>query len=1108
MSHYVPKLHSRDGIPWPELLGVWQEEADVSLLSTFAANLDVSQVPGNNDLLCSVPAPWARLLLFENALFDVSHPSHDEVTDQWRGMLGLIALATPLGIKLDPPTTVDLDLSASSIARTFLDLRPEYVLPHGLDQEAVAGKWNQFQLLSVNGHTLGGTSPRTLVFTGVQHTCPSSVPFATGGRLKDPATYYREFGDQRFLGMLAYWLNALIVKIGNDVNLNSFLGILAVARGAEQHPRLALLLDCLTAWQREIGDVAPVPVAEQKNSVFTLPRYNLLTGLGPISTGQSDLHLRGRADVIVGYDTNVGRKDNSKIYNANEFELQGEPLLVYDGHWVRANDPLPKPLTFLPHAVIRVEDPALLFENKLIEVILPDNPEAVYYLEDEEGRRYLFPFKAEILDFLAADEVSRATHISKNTTDNGIRIELKLPVSNGRMIKVAREYLHDSDVIHGDCERLAKWPDFVCPAWHRYYYFKQALSTEFLNFTPLGDPVSRKAGNFEWYLSETPLSAFVGQFENDRGLLLLRQPEIPAPTRFWRIAVDFGSTHTRVFSLEVDKQGPDYFTSERSTIEPITFRPRAKLLTAFDEVTPVSKFLDFGEEEEKRDWLDQEELSTVLMQPVPNALTETDWLPREGFVYKRSVLATLTNLEDLKQDLKWNSNREDHDLRAFLRCLLQMAQAEACAAGCRVVSVAHTYPSVFTSALVGKHNDEWLSLQEYLALGQGVQDVAVAILSTRDVTEAVAVCKHLENDQGASPANNTISLDVGGSTTDIAVWGPKTQGAGGELKAQESIKIAAGIVGRYLDTNSSKSAEPFLKWLIETVNKKPYEAGINLDTFANGTDGYGLMFNTLLSTVDRNGHLENFIDRIIGAPEARPLLSHIIYLFSGLSYYAGLLSRKRLADFANQEAFYIYFCGRGGKLVEWVEGYRELVEELFMAGLYRGGQFKQHSRQQKVEIHVSAMPKEEVGRGLLADNSIEGNSKRRLGLTNSNPSTVTVGEMGYGGLDWDGSLSPEELLNLPGNVVPAMNDLKELNAFLSAFQKNTITADAAKVLEFSNVTPVSFQNKLKRRLFGDGRGSVISDLRKYPDNALLEPLFITELKVWLETATNNDKIFK
>src|SRR6185369_15735133 len=118
----------------------------------------------------------------------------------------------------------------AGVTQTFLDLRPNHASNHAGNND----QWHQFQLLSLKGHVLGGTSPRTLVFTGVNHVSPASIPFSTNGRLSDPATYYRNFGDQRYLGMLRHWLISLISKLRNSETLSGFLGTMAAARGAEQ----------------------------------------------------------------------------------------------------------------------------------------------------------------------------------------------------------------------------------------------------------------------------------------------------------------------------------------------------------------------------------------------------------------------------------------------------------------------------------------------------------------------------------------------------------------------------------------------------------------------------------------------------------------------------------------------------------------------------------------------------------------------------------------------------------------------------------------------------------------------------------------------------------
>src|ERR1041384_6693481 len=230
MSRFITRLREtknkegqtgRDGIEWPATVGTWKQNEDITRLVTFANYLDVSQSPEDTDLLNSVPTPWARLLLFESALFNDEHPSHQDVEDQWRGLLGVFGLAVPLQLKMDSPIPISLEKyvteNQSAVAKSFIDLRPDSAAGSGKNE---SDHWDDFQLIGVDGVVLGATSPRTLVFTGVAHRCPSSIPFRSEhGRLSDPIAYYKKFNDTFYLGLLAYWLKSLIttLKQNNDL---------------------------------------------------------------------------------------------------------------------------------------------------------------------------------------------------------------------------------------------------------------------------------------------------------------------------------------------------------------------------------------------------------------------------------------------------------------------------------------------------------------------------------------------------------------------------------------------------------------------------------------------------------------------------------------------------------------------------------------------------------------------------------------------------------------------------------------------------------------------------------------------------------------------------
>src|SRR5215213_736339 len=246
MSQYFSRMLTKDGIKPAVPAGTWQQDAYLTLLSTFATNLDISANTTDVTSLNSVPVPWARLILFENALFDSRHPAHQEVKNQWRGLLGVSALAAPLGLKLG---LKHIDLSGyanSEIAKTFLDLSPN-------EAEKQTGKWSRFQLLTLGNAVIGATSPRTLVFTGVSQNCPQSVPFSALGRLSDPARYYRYFNDQFYLKLLNTWLSDFIKMLQVNSSIEDLLGTFPFAKGGMPVSRHSRLLTCLQEWQAEIG---------------------------------------------------------------------------------------------------------------------------------------------------------------------------------------------------------------------------------------------------------------------------------------------------------------------------------------------------------------------------------------------------------------------------------------------------------------------------------------------------------------------------------------------------------------------------------------------------------------------------------------------------------------------------------------------------------------------------------------------------------------------------------------------------------------------------------------------------------------------------------------
>jgi hypothetical protein len=1079
MSIYISRLVNRQGLDWPTV-GTWKQGMGVNRLETFAKNLEISDA-ARTDLLNSVPTPWARLLLFEMALYDPEHPAHPDVVNQWRGLLGVVALSDFLRLHFDAPRRIDLQQlpGRSQLRDAFTQFRPRHVI-NGRDAED--GKWNHFSLISVDGSVLGATSPRTLVFTGIAHTCPESIPFRSdNGRLADPLKYYQKFEDNVFIELLAYWLDELITQTRNNQNLRTLLGDVPIAHG-QPVSRFDQLTRTLLDWQAEFPERSPRGRYAHNDSPFE-GTYSILRPLqfaqpNPLFN-QSDLFLKEHDDVLVCFR----RGQRSSLVNRHGMEIGDDKIKIFDGHWMEASQPLPRHLNFLP-AIKVIEDPSSFFEDSLIEAPLSDTTS---YPLQFAGKHYLLPYRKEILEYFTPEEIVAHTSL-RSVQPNHVTVDLNIPLVNNRTVKVTKHYREDDEIVSlgsFPVANLAFWPTFIFDEggggiheWNRYFYYKYDQGTSQLDFEPL-DPINttRSLQNRTWLETAAPLRGFVGTVDGRKGLLLVKYDVIRPPTKDWKVAIDLGSTHTRAFYLEVEKQNNQWLGVGDGNIRPI------KIISQVEELTkcePRDLLENFFVLSRAVDGSATEEFMSQLVMPQPNNEDYSDWLPREGLIYQRSLLVGFPS-NVIKYNFKWNSSTTDYALRAYLRCLLLLIQVEALREGARVVSISHAFPSVFTPGLAQKHANEWAGLGNYASLQ-----------IEPPMMEAEAVGRYLQVGQKAAVTGNTIALDVGGSTTDIAIWGSN------RLNRQESVKMAAGVAGRYVQTEPGL----FKQELIKILAGEPFKLTTRLDNFKDKDAGFSLMFNAVLNAAASTKNLDRLVTSIRKSPEGQKLIAHIMFVLGALLYYAGLLSRK--AKMPGQSQYYVYLCGKGGQLITWINNQEQFVQDMFSAGLTGA----QTGKPDKVQSILSTMPKQEVGRGLLAESSLRAgqDTANQGGLVNLNPPTVTVGEEGYGGLKWDAELDGKTLAALAPQV-PDYSSLKELGNFVNAFVNSVSTRDAAQVLGLSAREPADFRANLKERLFGTARGYVVYDLLHYPDEALLESLFITEAKVLLETITKNPSLF-
>ena len=89
LTYNLPKLRTDADYPDPEVAGTWMRSGR---LDDMAKSLDLSINETEIDALKSLPDPWARALLFNQALTTKDHIAKNDARKQWRGLLALLAL--------------------------------------------------------------------------------------------------------------------------------------------------------------------------------------------------------------------------------------------------------------------------------------------------------------------------------------------------------------------------------------------------------------------------------------------------------------------------------------------------------------------------------------------------------------------------------------------------------------------------------------------------------------------------------------------------------------------------------------------------------------------------------------------------------------------------------------------------------------------------------------------------------------------------------------------------------------------------------------------------------------------------------------------------------
>ncbi|MEQ8330669.1 MAG: hypothetical protein RH859_09430 [Longimicrobiales bacterium] len=1028
------------------------------VLQEYANALIVQGQDTPAERLKSIPSPWARPLLFAQALTNPKHPAHDDILNEWRGLLGCIALQQHLRVEV-------------AVSPLNLNGRNEE-FPAALARLAPDWKWTEIALLWVGNSVIGGISPLTAVFTGIRPV-PPTIPFQRGGRLVDPVRHF-DGRDAVSIELMSAWIDHTIENISaTDRPLSGYV------------PDDAEIIGLLRTWSREaVEALERLQPASQSNphSGFDHGRLDAHGPDHPTSAlavfktirPSRDLptnDLRLSDELTINPGTRGLILKDGRPYNGPLRLPRGLSQRVENG---RLTSPLPA------DALDALIDPGRYVASRLIRVI-GGRPGGGALLPETGEDGFLFPLAAEILEYLDPSTLLESARIERSGSDSH-EFTLTLDLPSGYSVQIRKSY--DRDLVRSVdvTPALAVWPDFQSDDWDCYLYHIDHLRDVEgdLDLEPAGGSNARtrsRSGRMVWGRSSSPIRAWIGRAGDDVGLLIPRplDPPMNPGNRRWHLSVDFGSTHTRVFHASPD-------IGDHLAKRPLPIHPRARVLLGESGWSPTRVFLPTTDEQEDK----FEELKSIVRFP-PDVVTDSDteggWLPSQGLIYF-SDTSTTPLPGGLRSGLKWHipGSEDERAFTSYLTQLMLLIQAEAAHAGAVVESVGVAHPSAFEKPRFDTFKAKW----EHLTASTHLKP---------PMSEATALANFLHG-KGLQGGVETYlaAVDIGGSTSDIALW---TKGSRGP---STSIRWAGEMVSRLVATDESVRAA--LTRAMRADHLGPARRGA-VSWSKTDMKENELVFNGLLRAVTRaTGTASSLAPGLLESPDAGGprLVHHIAYLFSGLAFLMGLLRR---AEAGSADTHYVHVGGLGSDYYRWLEGLESNAGSALVSQFFLAGAGISTDNGVAVEVSTSGeQAKHEVGMGLLAPTYSD---PEKLGVRRT-----FVGEVGF--FAPDGSpVPPFEPIDdgeLGRRVARprVARDLATMDHFMSfvhTFQGSPLSRRIAKDLGIvQSALDSRLRDAITARQFGPE-----SAWARGASADVCEPLVVSAMKVLLEHVTSNNHLF-
>lgn len=949
------------------------------LVPSDLAKLDYGNVAAGpiRTRLQSVPNPWARFLLFKNALEDSGHPARklveNEILDGLEFLWGAAGLAGSQ-FSLSKIRIADIRAQGSGVgskrvedlADAFAELLPRRNNGPALNSPA----FDSVTVATVRGRPVLASSPYSLLVTS-----EDAAGEGTGDYFQ-----FRKTGVSRPLTDRPQGFQRYVARV-----LLPQLQLQTTADPVTFDWRL--LRELVSAWLTL--EVAKTPFGIGVEWLREAEVLHLKSIDPPMAGVQLFLRESG-ADL----DESAWRLRSSRLRPGDQAPLVLDRTKFNGTYYEGASTvTLPTDLSRADRAVLPVSnvrhpwvEPNLdWFTDQILFFDVPLEKENVFgfdnWLSHYQGpderkrqRSMALPLKEAFFQFFSPEDLGQMLHVTVGNAGS-VEVTLTVPIgsaSDGKTLTIKRQY-DDAHQHLTNGPALTLWPKFRDDRWNNYVLFRhdrnaqtaglfQVSASE--NGLALTSDRERRTTVIEALAFSRPPEVITIRSRDLQSELGVVLPRLSAPNAHVQsallIGVDFGTSNTVISLREEGATAPSILASS-DIVLPLTqlndtenrflnayFFPRAIEAKPFGTaVVHVRRLNNFQ--------LERQKTGVRVTVPFQGAVK-----PDEN----NSVVG----------DLKWSSDQAASFLTAsFLRHILSVVMSYALEHGYDPsrLSIAYAFPRSFTPTQQTQLRSLWDKVVT------SIRESGIPLEPAKPpIDESSAMLRHFYNAGVVTLAGTTTALlDVGGGTSDIAIYRDDRA-----LVLDSIVLGGRNLTGARLRANTGDQLRnPFVarfaKWAGENGLRNEEVESDAVGKYLSDAQDH-LAFTYLLGTnwYEKNG------DRFTGTEDFQHFQILVLYFFGSLFYYLGLSVRDSGAVSGSELPRQVVLGGFGSRYMNWLTGGfvdvgTTAFNEVFSA-LVRAGAGIDSA--ESLRISMSREPKREVALGLAAKVNpglVEGDAK-------------------------------------------------------------------------------------------------------------------------------------